>query len=176
MKTKFTMVAAIAGCLMFSGCSGEPGESKTSVAAPVQVEPELQAMIVKEKGPEQFVGVAQAKEQSADGEEVVLTGRLKDFVGGKSAFTVVDGSVRSCLEMGDEDHCDTPWDYCCEPRENLTKNSLLVKVVNADGKMFNSEVKGVSSLDHLSTVVVTGKMNRDEAGEVTLDASKIYIQ
>ena len=34
------------------------------------------------------------------------------FIGCLAAFTLVEESLDHCNEMGEADHCATPWDFC----------------------------------------------------------------
>lgn len=135
---------------------------------------ELKAIVLDSGAPTQVVGVSQARSTAPDGEEVTVEGRLKDFVTGKAAFTMVDGGIKSCLEEGDE--CATPWDYCCTAPGKLAENSATVKLIGADGKILDGNLKGVNSIDNLSTVVVTGKVEKDDRGNMTIAANKVYLK
>ncbi len=136
--------------------------------------PELKAIVLDTGAPTQVVGVSQARSSTPDGEEVTVEGRLKDFVAGKAAFTIVDGSLKSCLEEGDE--CPTPWDYCCTAPNEVAAKSATVKLIDAEGKVLNGNLKGVNSIDNLSTVVVTGKVEKDATGNMTIAANKVYLK
>ncbi len=137
--------------------------------------PELKPLVVESGAPTQVIGVSQARETAPDGEEVTVEGRLKDFVAGKAAFTIVDGSIPSCKEMED-DHCPTPWDYCCVAPNKLAVNSAAVQLVGADGKVLDGNLQGVNSIDNLSTVVVTGKAEKDAAGNLVIAANKVFLK
>ena len=88
--------------------------------------------------PADAVDVRQAKTSAQEGDAVVVRGR----VGGRvqpvsddgTVFTVMDLSVTHCWQMGDEDHCPTPWDYCCELPEDITANAATVQLVDAEGR------------------------------------------
>lgn len=118
--------------------------------------------------------VATAKE----GAEVVVTGRVggaeKVFIDGFAAFTIIDATVPPC-GVGKMDDCETPWDYCCDAPEVLAANGLSVELV-ADGQPLRANARGFHGLDHLSTVVVTGKVARDSAGNVRVLASGLHVQ
>lgn len=167
MKQVWIVIAA-AGAL--AGCSekapvetaGETGGSAPQLEQVVQAAPAPQA-----------AGVAAARSEAKPGEPVVLTGRVKDFVDGAAAFTVVDSSVPSCVEMGDG--CTTPWDYCCIPADKMAQNTAMVKVVGSGETPLPGSVKGVRSIDHLTTVTIEGTARKDDAGNLTVDASKIYV-
>jgi len=192
---KLTGVLAIGAMVVLGGCAGEVDDSAMadghsehdghdhsghdhdhdhgSETASVPSE-ELKDAVLTTGAPAQVVSVAQAKGAAADGQEVTIEGRLKDFVSGKAAFTVVDGSIKSCIEEGDG--CATPWDYCCVAPNKLAENSATVKIVDAAGEIREGTLKGVNSIDNLSTVVVTGKAVKDVTGNLTIAASNVYVR
>lgn len=135
---------------------------------------ELTSVVLSSGAPSNFVGVAHARTTANNGDEVVVEGRLKDFNTGKAAFTMVDGSIKSCLEEGDG--CKTPWDYCCASPAKLRDNTATVKLVDAQGKLLDGNLKGVNKLDNLTTVVVQGRAEKDEAGNLAIAAANVYIK
>src|SRR5690606_24156050 len=132
--------------------------------------PELAAVVLTSGAPAQAIGVADARTSAQSGQDVTVEGKLKDFVTNKAAFTFVDGSIKSCADM-EGDACKTPWDYCCVAPEKLKNNTATVKLVNAEGKLLDGNLEGVNNLNHLSTVVVSGKTEKDESGNLTIVAS-----
>lgn len=183
MNRSFSLlgVAALSLSLTLAGCSSDTAKdegsavttsaAKTPAAPP---SPELQPLVVKADPPPQEIGVAMARDSAEPGQDVVVEGRLKDFVDGKAAFTMVDGSIKSCIEEGDG--CPTPWDYCCVAPTKLAKNTATVKLVDESGKMLDGNLQGVNSIDNLSTVVVTGKVEKDESGNLTIAANKVFLR
>lgn len=117
--------------------------------------------------------VRDARAQRSTGDELVVVGKVKDFVEGLAAFTLADLTLRSCKDMEaekGEDHCDTPWDYCCEDPAALKAGVATVEL-RGDGQPLAIPVRGFHGLDHLTTVVVRGKVEKDSAGNLTIVAS-----
>lgn len=117
--------------------------------------------------------VASAK----DGDQVVVTGRVggahKVFVDDYAAFTIVDAKLAAC-NANETDECKTPWDYCCESPDTMAANALSVELVT-DGKLLKANPRGFHGLDLLKTVVVQGKVAKDEAGNVRVLASGLHL-
>jgi hypothetical protein len=91
-------------------------------------------------------------------------------------FTIVDPALKSCSDL-EGDGCKTPWDYCCEPPENLKAHTATVEVVGADGKPLQFNVKGASGLEPLATIAVTGKViEKNDQGVFLVRADKISVQ
>lgn len=118
------------------------------------------------------IGVLAAKEKGP-AEAVTVTGRLASSVQGLAVFTLMDLAIPYCGETNPEDHCKTPWDYCCETAETRTKNALVVEARGADGKPLATPGLGLRLLDR---VAVTGRLTKDEHGNFTLLATGWYRQ
>jgi hypothetical protein len=117
--------------------------------------------------------------QVQDGAEIVVVGRIggskKPFTG-RASFTIVDASLKPCNEI-EGDSCTEPWDYCCEPPDNLAKATLLVKIVNPEGKTFSEDAQATLGLEPLQTVVVRGTAQKSEGGRIAaLNASGVYVR
>ena len=117
------------------------------------------------------------REASKDGDDVVLVGRIggseKPWVEGTAAFTIVDMSLQACV--GEGENCPTPWDYCCST-DKLPTATALVKFVDDQGQMVKQDARELMGLKELQIVVVQGKANRDEAGNLTVLASRLYVR
>ena len=91
-----------------------------------------------------------------------------------AAFTIVDLAIPPCGADGEDDDCPTPWDYCCKT-DQLKDNSALVKIVGPDGKTVSKDARELLGVKELSKVVVQGKAQQDEQGNLTVMAEKVYI-
>ncbi|TAJ05089.1 MAG: hypothetical protein EPO68_16580 [Planctomycetota bacterium] len=104
---------------------------------------------------------------------IAVTGRAMDFVDNRSAFRMIDASLKSCADMGGSDHCATPWDYCCEDPASRTAATITVELREGD-QLLPSSVRGFHGLDHLTMVTVAGTITKDAAGNLTLVASGVH--
>ena len=118
--------------------------------------------------------VRDVRESVEGGEEVVLRGTLQDF-GELSTFLLVDDALLDCTEMGEDDHCQTPWDYCCADPDELQKFTINVEFLE-DGVPLDWSFKGQHGLDHLSEVMVAGVFRKDSAGNMRLEAQRMSRQ
>jgi hypothetical protein len=149
-------------------CTGEelPSAPATGAAGAVT------AWFVTEEPPG-AEGVLAVKSGHADGDAVVVTGRVSEFVPGLATFTLVDPSLTPCREDGMD--CETPWDYCCidvTERNRATANVELRK----DGRVLQEDIQGTGGLDHLEDVVVAGTASLDDQGNLTVVAERIYVR
>jgi hypothetical protein len=133
--------------------------------------------ILVEKEPEGAVDVLALKKEVKDKDEVVVVGRIggrpNPWIKGMAAFPIVDNSLRPCNEI-EGDMCKTPWDYCCE--SNLPQATVLVTLVDKNGKPVKQDPRTYLGVKELQTVVVQGKAKRDKAGNVTVLASKVFVR
>jgi hypothetical protein len=123
--------------------------------------------------------VLEVRKQANDGDEVLILGRVggsrKPLVAGRAAFTIVDPSLKACNELPG-DTCPYPWDYCCEPPDDLARASTLVKFVDEHGDTIPVDARQLLAIRELQTVVVQGRAKRDEAGNLTVLATKLHIR
>jgi hypothetical protein len=119
--------------------------------------------------------VLELRSAGKSGDEVVVRGRAKDFVGGLAAFTLVDSSMRACDEEGPMPDCETPWDFCCDPIDEVNKATTSVEIRDASG-VVKQGAQGFAGLDHLDTVVAAGKLERDERGNMTVIAKSFSVE
>lgn len=128
--------------------------------------------------PDQAVPVAQLKQSAKEGDTVAIRGRIggsvKPLAPGSGVFVIVDAIIPSCAEMGDDDHCPTPWDYCCEPRDSLNASSATIMLVDASGAPLSADLEA-AGLHPLDDVVAVGVVGPRPAPEVlTIKATKLH--
>src|SRR5205807_3311154 len=121
--------------------------------------------------------VKEVRQAAKDGDEVVIVGRIggsaKPWVAGRAGFQIVDPSFKPCNEKGD-DACTTPWDYCCDAKEDLVQGMAMVRVVDAGGQTVAADARQLLGLKELDTVVVRGQAKRDERGNLTVLAAGVH--
>ncbi|MEQ8317980.1 MAG: hypothetical protein RIE77_01150 [Phycisphaerales bacterium] len=149
-------VVSIAGlCLALAACnesSSTEGGGSTTGSAPVSAEWRLASM------PADAQGVKAVKDAAAEGDVVTVRGIIGgrvDAMGEDSAFFVMVDPGLENVCVSDDDHCKTPWDYCCAMPEDVQANSATVQLVDAEGNAleFDLSGQGISPMDE---VVVVG--------------------
>ncbi len=163
-RTHVGLWLAVVGALT-AGCGqSEPGPTGTA--------PNPAYLMTAE--PAGAVGVAEGRTSSD--ENVVLVGRIggseAPFVKGVAAFTVVDPKVPYCA---DDEGCPTPWDYCCQTHQ-LKDNSAMVKIVDGAGQTVSQDARELLGVKELAMVVVQGKAERDDQGNLTVLAQKVFVK
>jgi hypothetical protein len=154
-------------CLGCQGGSDSPSGAGPSAAA--------QAYLLSDE-PAGARQVADVKAASKTGEEVVLVGKIagsmEPFVKDVAAFTLVDLAVPHCPP---EEGCPTPWDCCCHFDEAQAKQAMI-QVVDNEGNPVSTDARELFGVQGLSEVVVQGKVERDDKGNLTVLANKIFVR
>jgi len=157
------LVAAVS-ILSLAACS----ESSPSASSP----PAAGAAWLLDSEPAGARSVAEAKASAAEGDRVVLRGRIggrpQPVSGESPVFTVMDLALPYCGQETD-DGCPTPWDYCCEPSEAIAASSATVQVAGAaDGAV-------AENLAPLDEVVVVGTVGpRPSESVLTVRAEGVH--
>ena len=177
-STLLLNLAILAGCDQ-SAQSPPPAKPAASAASPPAApDSALPPGLWLSAEPADAKPVGEIKKNAAAGQDVVLFGRIggsrDPFVSGRAMFTLVDRSVPSCTDRHG-DGCPTPWDYCCEPRENLLANTVTIQVLGADGKPARVALADSYNLKPLAEVTVTGKVSSAGAN-VVIDAHGIFVK
>lgn len=128
--------------------------------------------------PDGAQNVIAARESVQDEGDIVILGRIgggeNPWVEGRAAFSIVDPSVKACSDIPG-DNCPVPWDYCCET-DKLPTSSALVTIVDGEGDVVKADARALLDAKELSTVVVEGKAKRDDAGNLTVLATGVFVK
>lgn len=175
-RTLAIAVAASAGAVALVACSSEkpaaPSSSAAKVATPAATIP---ATLFVAEAPADAAAITKARTSAKAGDSVVLTGfiggRVDPFTAGRAMFVMADPEQTPACT----DHCETPWDACCEPKDKIAAGTATVQVVDEKGEMLKADLNGVGELKPGSTVTVAGVVRTAEAGAFVVDAKSIYV-
>ena len=177
MKPNWTAATLLILVTAFVGCQQEsltPTTQAPSASSP-SVNGEKVLITTEPDGAEDVIKV---REAAQDGDEVTIVGRIgggeNPWIEGRAAFFIVDGSLKACSDIPG-DQCKKPWDYCCETPK-LPTSTALVKVVDDNGDLVKVDARELLEVKELSTVIVKGRANRDDAGNLTVLASSVYVK
>jgi hypothetical protein len=153
-------LALAATCLLASCGENETAES-TATPAAAAPSSELQAVLsAAPAGDAREIHVVRTT--AKPGDEITISGKImgnaKPFVDGRAAFTVADPSIITPCNENPDDACDTPWDACCDTKEQKLVGLASVQVLGSDGRVLKEGLEGVDGLANLSNVTVTGKV------------------
>lgn len=175
MKNRVSIILATVLALL-SGC-GKPAEIINDAESA-----QLSSVFV-----EQISGnptpVPEARNTFKPGEKVVLTGLIMGvahpFVEGRAVFVLGDEeTITPCDDMDDkaDDHCETPWDACCDPADIRANGTVTIQILDDSGKPAHAGLKGVNGLNELSRVTVSGTVAKNSMPEAFIvNATSIHI-
>ena len=108
---------------------------------------------------------------------MTITGRIggdvDPWVKGRATFLIADHSLKACSE-NEGDNCPTPWDFCCEA--GIAESKATVKIVDDAGETVPTDARELLGVKELATVTIRGQAKRDEAGNLTVLATKVYVK
>ena len=169
MRRKICSLVVLCAGLM--GC----GPSAPSAHDPIS-EGSINTKYVVMTEPSGAVPVGIVRQLEESGQTVTLVGIIggspQPFIEGLAAFTIVDPSVSSCQP---DEGCPTPWDYCCT-QDQVRQNIATVKVVDDSGRPVAVDARELLGVKELSTVVVQGNTQRDDHGNLTVTANKVFVR
>ncbi len=173
-RAGISLLSLVVVAAVVAGCGGPASAPTTSQPSGPPIDAALY-LLSQEPGGAQ--DVIKARKASKSEEEVVIVGRIggdkNPWVEGRAAFSIVDKSLKACSDIPG-DKCPHPWDYCCE--SNLSTSKALVKVVDENGKLLGQDARTLLNVKELQTVVVRGKAQRDEKGNLTVLATGVYVK
>ncbi len=153
--------------LLLAACGGDAPSAASTTVTP---SPQVQKLVLT-SDPGAAISVKDAKATGTK-DRAVVVGRIAKLSPGNAAFTLADASMPYCGEKNPDDHCPTPWDYCCESKDTITGNSMFVEAKGSDGNTLATPA--LPDLRLLDLVKVTGKLAKDEHGNVSIVADGFF--
>lgn len=169
---------SVAVCLVVGCGNSAPTPENNSSAESAETKPTVTTEVLLTREPAGAKEVIDARKSAVNDEEVVLVGRIggseNPWIDGRAVFSIVDNSLKACSDIPG-DGCAKPWDYCCET-DKLPTSMALIKVVDEDGTLIKEDARKLLNLKELQTVVVKGKAQRDDEGNLTVFANGIFVR
>ena len=138
----------------------------------------LPANLLVTEQPTGAIGVIEARTTAKTGDRVAVIGRIggsrAPFVSSRAIFTIVDQSMKSCIETGEDEHCPRPWDYCCEDKTELAKSMASIEISDANGKPLALALELEGTFKPLMLIAVEGTLQSTEGGSFVVRAEHVY--
>ena len=169
---------ALAAAAVVAGCSPPSAPTDRPPTTSPVAEPDAAGkQYLLDREPAGAKGAIDVRKAAKDGDEVVVVGKIggqdDPWYARQAGFTIVDPSIPSCLDTGD--NCKTPWDYCCTPKEDLTRGMVAVKLVDARGQVVAGDARKLLGLRELNTVVAKGTYRQD-GDSFVVHATAVYVR
>ena len=178
MKTPLILALA---CL-FVSCKEKsaPAATATPNAPAAAPSAELTAILAAKPAAE-AKAIHVVRTTAKPGDEITVSGRImgnsKPFVEGRSAFILGDPEVLTPCNEIPGDSCETPWDNCCDTKEDKKTGIATIQITGPDGRVLKDGLDGVSGLVKLATVTVTGKVAEgSSADSLVVNATAIQVK
>jgi hypothetical protein len=179
MKTPLILALA---CL-FVSCKEKsaPATSAATPSAPAAAPSAELAVILAAKPAAEAKAIHIVRTTAKPGDEITVSGRImgnsKPFVEGRAVFILGDPELLTPCNENPGDNCETPWDNCCDTKEEKKAGIATVQVAGADGKVLKEGLEGVGGLVNLATVTVTGKVAEGSSADLLLvNATAIQVK
>jgi hypothetical protein len=172
-KLSITLLAM----LSLNACKPEEAKSTVEVTAP---NPALDAFFVAETLPD-AQSIHLARTTVKPGDTITLKGevmgRSKVFVDGRAAFILGDPEKLTTCDKMPDDHCETPWDACCDSKELKKIGIASIQILGEDGRVLSHEIKGSHGLKELSSVTVSGVVDQSSTEDnLVINAKQIHVE
>jgi hypothetical protein len=169
MKTKTTCLL-IASTILLASC----GKQETQTTAEVSVSapsPALAAVLAASPTGE-ATSIAAIRSTAKPGDEITISGKImgsaEPFVDGRAAFILGDPTVLTPCNENPDDQCATPWDNCCDSKEDKKRGTATIQILDADGRVLKESAEGVGGLEKLSKITVTGQVAGGSSQEMLI--------
>ena len=134
--------------------------------------------LVSKNYPQTALSVREAIQLLKVGDSATVRGQIggkrHPFFSSFAGFILTDIEVLFCNEI-EEDHCETPWDACCEDTDTLKSSRASVTFVDADGFPIPSGIEGVEGLKGLDVVTVDGFIAKGSTkNNLLIEATSLY--
>lgn len=115
------------------------------------------------------------------GDEITLSGRImgngQPFVEGRAAFILGDPELLTPCNEIPGDPCETPWDCCCDTKEDKKQGIATIQIKGPDGRVLKGGLEGLGGLAKLATVTVSGKVAEGSSAEsLVVNATAIQVK
>jgi hypothetical protein len=120
------------------------------------------------------------RENAKPGDAITVTGRIMGgmhpFVEGRAAFMLGDPEVLTACNDKPGDECETPWDNCCDSKEDKKRGTATVQIINAEGRVLKEPIEGVAGIEKLSRLTVSGTVAEGSSAEsLVINATAIDV-
>lgn len=175
MKTIAT-ISAVLLAVSLSACK----ESQTTSSAPAtSPDPAFEKYFTDEEIPAgEPISVIRSSVKAGDKISLsgLVMGREKVFVDNRASFILGDPTTLTPCNKMPDDHCETPWDVCCDDKKLKLEGTASIQIVGEDGRVLTGEIRGMKGLKELSKVTVTGTVAEQSTPDaLIINATAIHI-
>lgn len=184
--TAGTAGAVLGAAVLAGGCDELTAKRKTgerreaATAGQMVASPSREYLLPAE--PEGAKPVEAWAGAAAVGDRVVISGRVggseEPIARDRAVMMIVGPGVPACSDKPGNT-CATPWDYCCERREDVAAHAALVEVTGPDGRPLAVNLSAAGGIAPGVEVVVVGTVRRVGTGEepsLVVAATGVFVR
>ncbi|YCM44648.1 hypothetical protein V2O64_01255 [Verrucomicrobiaceae bacterium 227] len=177
MKMKHYSILALGSILTLASCSEE---KDTSTNAPEKESSSLASLVLKEE-PAKATDISSLRQSAKPGDQVTFSGDILGsvnvFMDGRAVMILGDPGKLTACNLNPDDHCETPWDVCCDDHEVIKSSIVTVQAVDETGKPLNEGFKGLGGMKELSSLVVTGEVAEgSNDSNMLVNATGVFVK
>lgn len=171
-----TILLLPAVCLTLGSCGKKP----VTAQAPAESPQTSLATYFTDTAPPSPAQISVIRTTAKPGDAVIVTGlvmgRDHPFVDGRAALVLGDRTVLTPCNAKPGDGCATPWDTCCDTKEDKQRATATIQLVGKDGRVLKTGLKGAGGLKELSAVTLTGTVDKASTPEaLIINASQMHV-
>lgn len=176
-----TLIASFVAVGFLVGCGKDSQPTSSQPPSGQFLPSELSAVFAPVQAGTTVSLIPEIRARARPGDDVTIEakvmGVMEPFVEGRAVMVVGDeASLMSCDLMGDDEHCSTPWDLCCEDSDLKRIGTATVQVVDENERVLRVDLKGVNGLEELSRLRIQGTVAPNSTpASFILNAKKIEI-
>ena len=164
--------------LLFS-CEGKQDYASTYYETKASAKLALSEEFIADKYIKDGISIIEAKKLNVPNTELVVNGFIgglrKPFATHHATFVLADETLERCDEV-DDDHCNTPWDVCCEDRNKIMLGTLTVQFTDTNGSVLHGNIQNIHGLRSGIGIQIHGKVAKESlANAMVINASKFMI-
>ncbi len=175
-KIPYAIIAIAA--LAMASCQSKDEEKTTTLDAP-NSDALIAVIDANVEGDGQAIHVIRKTAQPGD--IITVKGRImgndQPFVDGRAAFILGDSEVITACSDRPGDGCTTPWDNCCDTKEDIKRGTATIQIIDADGRVLKERIEDVRGIEKLSKLLVTGTVAEGSTEDrLVINATAIDLQ
>ncbi len=168
MKTTYLLIATVT---LLASCNKEEAVTTTTTASASSISPAL-SKVLDASPTGEVKAIHIIRNTAKSGDKITVSGKImgnaEPFVDGRSVFILGDPEVLTACNENPDDACETPWDACCDSKEDKKRGIASIQIVDADGRVLKESVEGVGGIAKLADVTVSGTVAEGSSADVLI--------
>jgi len=180
LHTYIINIATVTFVSLLLSCEGIQDEASNNYESKTTTKLNLSKEFIADKFVNNGNSIIEAKALNVPNTDLVVNGFIgglrKPFSTHRATFVLADETLKRCDEI-DDDHCNTPWDVCCEDRNKVMLGTLTVQFTDTNGSVLRGNIQNIHGLRPGIGIQIHGKVARESlANAMVINASKFMIK